>query len=125
MSDLPDKCPHCGAKVHGGGTACIRFVCGTWAYAEDYPYARALRGAVVRDESCYEAEIEQLREDKARLDWLEDQTNGDWWVARKAETGRGYHLHNSSRTDSPGCGPTPRIALDMAMADAEEPSTAA
>lgn len=56
------------------------------------------------------AEVRKLREDKARLDWLEERGNGAPWCARDSATGRGYRLHNTdTRTPS---WPTVREALD-------------
>lgn len=61
-----------------------------------------------------DAELSALREDRARLDFLESQGDGSAWVARQSETGRGYRLHNTSRGENQGARPTVREAIDAA-----------
>ena len=59
-------------------------------------------------------ELEELRKDKARLDWLETLA-GPGWVARWSTTGRGYRLHQCSTAPA---SQTARQAIDAAMEEA-------
>jgi hypothetical protein len=63
-----------------------------------------------------EAMLVHVSRDTARLDFLESRSNGDDWVARESETGRGYRLHNSSRQGYA----TARAALDAVMEVSDE-----
>lgn len=54
---------------------------------------------------------QQLEEDRERLDWMEAHGNGQPWIARQSDTGRGFRLHNSTRT---GGSDTVREAIDKA-----------
>lgn len=57
-------------------------------------------------------EYDELLLDKLRLDWLENQTNGDKWIARDSVFQRGFRVHNTSEA----CGePTAREAIDATM----------
>ena len=59
--------------------------------------------------------------DTELLNWLEGQSNGDTWVARSSNTGRGHRLHNISKEDGEYFGlaeylaPTAREALTKAI----------
>ena len=57
--------------------------------------------------------------DTERMDWVERQTNGDDWIARMSDRGRGFRLHNSTRTfkdkDAGFECRTAREAIDIAM----------
>jgi len=56
--------------------------------------------------------------DTQRLDWLEKQSNGQPWAARKSSSGRGYRLHNTSGIGVlcvDGFAQTAREAIDQAM----------
>jgi hypothetical protein len=39
-------------------------------------------------------ERDELLKDKARLNWMESQSNGKGWFVRTSAHGRGYRLHN-------------------------------
>lgn len=59
------------------------------------------------------------RTDTERLDWLTRQGNGQPWIARQSEVGRGFRLHNSEhRADTH---PDPRAAIDAAMSAERAP----
>ena len=45
-------------------------------------------------------ELEELRKDKERLDWLEKQSDGSSCIARQSNTGRGFRLHNTGEDSS-------------------------
>lgn len=72
-------------------------------------------------QTIYDAHNASLKDDKdsARLDWLELQSNGHGWVARRSSYGRGYRLHNTTFHDSKS---TAREAIDAARAVAGEHS---
>ncbi len=55
------------------------------------------------------------RTDTERLDWLERQgePNALGWVCRDSDTGRGWRLHQTTRSDAM---PNIRTAIDVAMA---------
>lgn len=56
-------------------------------------------------------EYKALLKDKERLDWIENQSNGDDWIARDSTTGRGFRLHNTTGNVEK----TAREAIDVAM----------
>lgn len=60
--------------------------------------------------------------DKQRLDWLEKQSGGNFWIARQSTTGRGFRLHNCHELMS--ARRTAREAIDAAMqaSPADEPT---
>ncbi len=60
-------------------------------------------------------DLDELRCDARRLDWLEAQGNGGLWIARQSFQGRGMRLHNTMRTAEEGARPTVRNAIDSAM----------
>lgn len=62
-----------------------------------------------------ETELELLRRDKARLDFLQRQSSYRPWVARASTTGRGYRLHTTSRGEEEGARADVREAIDVAM----------
>lgn len=64
-----------------------------------------------------ESELDRLREDKRRLDFLESRACGRLWVAGYAKAGRGYRLRNTSRPAEKGARPSVREAIDAAMRD--------
>lgn len=57
--------------------------------------------------------------DKQRLDWVEKQTNNQWWMARQSVIGRGFRLHNMASCDAGWdqnlVATTAREAIDLAM----------
>lgn len=74
------------------------------------------------------AELEQklatAAADKRRRDWLEAQSTGMQWVARRSTTGRGYRVHNSyeGMPDAP-LFPTAREAIDAALSAETKPES--
>jgi hypothetical protein len=62
--------------------------------------------------------------DTELLDFLDDSTNGDLWIARESTTGRGYRLHNIASNIayieglSHLCAPTVREAITLAINEA-------
>lgn len=57
-------------------------------------------------------EVKTLREDKARLDWLDSKGAPKLpWIARESAIGRGYRLHQDKVCAGHG---TPRDAIDAA-----------
>lgn len=53
--------------------------------------------------------------DSVRLDWLEKQGNGLWWIARQSTTGRGFRLHQDPHGDYA----TAREAIDAHLPEAK------
>lgn len=47
-----------------------------------------------------EARLRELEKDKARLDWIESQSDGSSCIARMSNTGRGFRLHNTGEDSS-------------------------
>ena len=66
--------------------------------------------------SSLELQVEQLKADGERLDWLEAQAvgYGDGWTARMSRTGRGFRLHETRVRDGVVCSVTARLAIDLA-----------
>ena len=64
-----------------------------------------------RELNALRAEVEKLKADKVRLDWMESEGNGNGWIARQSTTGRGFRLHNDSNAEADTC----RDAIDAAM----------
>ncbi len=56
------------------------------------------------------AELRKGANDTSLLDWVEKQSNGDPWIARESDRGRGYRVHNSVH----GCHVTARSAIAAA-----------
>jgi hypothetical protein len=64
------------------------------------------------------AKVAELEKDKERLDWVEKQSNGSYWVARNSHIGRGYRLHNTTvanEIQTNAARMTAREAIDAAM----------
>ncbi len=70
-----------------------------------------------RDHAMNDEQIAELLRDKARLDWLDSQSDGSSCIARQSVTGRGFRLHNQGFDDSenPLCRSTFRGAIDAGM----------
>ena len=83
--------------------------------------------ALESDNAALRAEVERLKQDSARLDWIQSQTGKNaalfpesWgWIARKSPTGRGYRLHETTQE---GSSPTVRAAIDAALDTSPEPT---
>jgi hypothetical protein len=65
------------------------------------------------------AEVEELRADRERLDWLQGESRGYGlgWICRNSTTGRGMRLHETSREDA---SPTVRTSIDAARESTNE-----
>ena len=60
-----------------------------------------------------DSRLKELEADKARLDFLQEQTKGYYgWILRESSQGRGMRLHETSQE---GAKPTVREAIDAAM----------
>jgi hypothetical protein len=60
-------------------------------------------------------EHEELLKDRERLNFLESKSDGTDWIARHSASGRGYRLHNTTKSPEEGARPTAREAIDVAM----------
>jgi len=80
---------------------------------EDHPHTLKARAALLAAVQAHAAEVEALRADSDRLDWLTEQGKKTIfnWFARDSLVNRGYRLHQGRGIGSA----TPREAIDAAI----------